>query len=66
MLEAWTSGKYKLNLHRVVNRSGTDRYSVPFFYNGHPDCVIRPLDGSKGKEFIVEEHLLSRYKASYG
>jgi isopenicillin N synthase-like dioxygenase len=66
MLEAWTSGRYKSNLHRVVNKSGTDRYSVPFFYNGHPDCVIRPLDGTKGKEFTVEEHLLSRYKASYG
>ena len=49
-----------------INTSGTDRYSIPFFYDGASDCVIKPLDGSKGKAFTVEEHMLSRYKATYG
>ncbi|KIX07437.1 uncharacterized protein Z518_02090 [Rhinocladiella mackenziei CBS 650.93] len=66
MLESWTSGAYKSNVHRVVNTSGTDRYSIPFFLDGNADCVIRPLDGSGGKEFTVEEHMLSRYAATYG
>ncbi|KAK6387169.1 uncharacterized protein PV06_07648 [Exophiala oligosperma] len=66
MLETWTGGQYKSNIHRVINTSGTDRYSVPFFYDGAPDCVIKPLDGSKGEEFTVEEHMLSRYQATYG
>jgi isopenicillin N synthase-like dioxygenase len=65
MLEAWTSGAYKSNVHRVINTSGTDRYSVPFFLDGNADCVIRPLDGSVGKAFTVEEHMLSRYAATY-
>jgi isopenicillin N synthase-like dioxygenase len=65
MLEAWTSGAYKSNVHRVINTSGTDRYSVPFFLDGNADSVIRPLDGSHGKAFTVEEHMLSRYAATY-
>ncbi|KIW70614.1 hypothetical protein PV04_02868 [Phialophora macrospora] len=65
MLEAWTSGAYKSNVHRVINTSGTDRYSVPFFLDGNADCVISPLDGSNGKAFTVEEHMLSRYAESY-
>ncbi|KAI1609304.1 hypothetical protein EDD37DRAFT_164711 [Exophiala viscosa] len=66
MLEVWVSGAYKSNLHRVINTSGVDRYSIPFFWDGNPDCVIKPLDGKKGKEFTVTEHMLSRYKATYG
>ncbi|OAP65114.1 hypothetical protein AYL99_01086 [Fonsecaea erecta] len=65
MLEAWTSGVYKSNIHRVINTSGTDRYSIPFFLDGNADCIIKPLDGSEGKAFTVEEHMLSRYAASY-
>ncbi|KAJ9616901.1 hypothetical protein H2200_000621 [Cladophialophora chaetospira] len=65
MLEAWTSGTYKSNVHRVINTSGTDRYSIPFFLDGNADCVIKPLDGSEGKSFTVEEHMLSRYAATY-
>jgi len=65
MLEAWTSGAYKSNVHRVINTSGTDRYSIPFFLDGNADCVIKPLDGSSAKAFTVEEHMLSRYAASY-
>ncbi|KAH0847267.1 hypothetical protein AYO21_07343 [Fonsecaea monophora] len=65
MLQAWTSGAYKSNIHRVINTSGTDRYSIPFFLDGNADCVIKPLDGSEGKAFTVEEHMLSRYAATY-
>ncbi len=65
MLEAWTSGTYKSNVHRVINASGIDRYSVPFFLDGNADCVIKPLDGSQGKPFTVEQHMLSRYAATY-
>lgn len=65
MLDAWTSGAYKSNVHRVINTSGTDRYSIPFFWDGNSDCVIKPLDGSKGKQFTVEEHMLAMYAATY-
>lgn len=65
MLEAWTNGTYKSNMHRVINTSGTDRYSIPFFLDGNADCFIKPLDGSESRGFTVEEHMLSRYAASY-
>jgi isopenicillin N synthase-like dioxygenase len=65
MLQAWTGGQYISNIHRVINTSSTDRYSVPFFLDGNPDCVIQPLHGAKGKSFTVEEHMLSRYAATY-
>lgn len=69
MLDVWTGGSYKSTVHRVINRSGGDRYSIPFFLDGNPDCVIRPLSGAEGKSdvkpFTVQKHLLSRYAASY-
>jgi isopenicillin N synthase-like dioxygenase len=70
MLQMWTSGKYISSLHRVINRSGTDRYSVPFFFDGNIDCVLKPLDGSapeKGKEGLtVEGHMRERFSSTYG
>jgi len=65
MLQIWTGGAYKSNIHRVINKSGTDRYSVPFFLDGNLDCVIKPLDGSNGESITVEQHMQARYAASY-
>jgi len=59
-LQLWTKNLYKSSLHRVRNRSGKDRYSVPFFFNGNLKCVLDPLDGSKG-EGITVEGLLSEF-----
>jgi len=69
MLDVWTNGAYKSTVHRVINTSGGERYSIPFFLDGNADCKIESLDDSagngKGKTFTVEEHMLSRYAASY-
>ena len=69
MLQMWTSGRYKSSLHRVLNRSGRDRYSVPFFFDGNIECVLRPLDGSEapgGKVLTVEGHMRERFSSTYG
>ncbi|PMD22894.1 citrinin biosynthesis oxygenase CtnA [Hyaloscypha hepaticicola] len=68
MLQMWTSGMYKSSLHRVLNKSGRDRYSVPFFFDGNVDFVLRPLDGSvrEGGDLTVEGHMRERFASTYG
>lgn len=69
MLQMWTGGKYKSSLHRVINRSGRDRYSVPFFFDGNIETVLEPLDGSGSgnvKALTVEEHMRERFQSTYG
>ena len=44
MLKLVTNGRFVSALHRVVNRSGRERYSVPFFANPSYDAVLTPLD----------------------
>lgn len=43
MLERWTNGVYKSTEHRVINRNGKDRYSVPFFWEPAFDTVVEPI-----------------------
>lgn len=43
MLERWTNGIVKASLHRVVSKSNTPRYSIPFFFEPNIDCNIGPL-----------------------
>lgn len=70
MLSKWTKNEYKSSVHRVINHSPCDRYSVVFFFEGNLDCQLNPLDGSgetEGEEVLtVEGHLLTRMGDSYG
>jgi isopenicillin N synthase-like dioxygenase len=73
MIARWTNDMFHSTLHRVVNTSGTERYSVPFFLSGNPDQVIECLpqcyaDGSAPKYPVttVENHLTEMYRQSYG
>lgn len=43
MLSRWTNGRLKSTPHRVMNRGGGERYSVPFFYDPHVRTEIAPL-----------------------
>lgn len=43
MLMWWSNGRYLSNLHRVRNRTGIERYTVPFFLNPDYDTVIAPV-----------------------
>ncbi len=43
MMQRWTSGRYVSTPHRVANRSGLDRISVPFFANPDYDAIVTPL-----------------------
>ncbi|MGH2340468.1 isopenicillin N synthase family dioxygenase [Segnochrobactraceae bacterium EtOH-i3] len=72
MIQRWTNGKYRSTLHRVVNMSGGERYSVPFFFSGNPDHVVACLPGclAPGEEpafppITVEGHMKERYATTY-
>lgn len=49
MMQRWTNGRFVSTPHRVRNRTGRDRISVPFFANPDYGAVITPLIGTGGE-----------------
>lgn len=43
MLHRWSNGRLLSTPHRVINRSGRQRYSVPFFFDPHMSTTVEPL-----------------------
>lgn len=68
LMARWTNGRFRSTRHRVINRGG-ERYSLPFFYNGHPEHPIVPIDPDELPLYApttVEGHLREMYQRSYG
>ncbi|KAE8358177.1 hypothetical protein BDV27DRAFT_169668 [Aspergillus caelatus] len=65
--------KYKSNIHRVINKSGRERYSIPFFFSGNPDYICEclpnccdPGEPAKYPPITVQDRVTEAYKESYG
>ena len=43
MMETWTDGRFVSTPHRVVNRSGRERFTIAYFAIPAYDVVVRPL-----------------------
>jgi isopenicillin N synthase-like dioxygenase len=43
MMARWTNDRFVSTLHRVVNATGRDRYSIPFFFGPSYAATIAPL-----------------------
>ena len=68
----WTNERYRSTLHRVVNISGKERYSILFFINGAinyevaciPTC-LRHGESAKFPPITVAEHFRMMYAKTY-
>jgi isopenicillin N synthase-like dioxygenase len=72
MMARWTNDLYQSTLHRVVNRSGRDRISVPFFLDGRGDvdvrCISTCLIGGQAPKYAPTtpaRHLEEMYRRTY-
>lgn len=73
LMARWTNDQYVSTLHRVINRSGGARYSVPFFFTGNPlheiACIpscLRPGEQPRYPVVTVEQHQRDCYQRTYG
>ncbi|CDO72161.1 hypothetical protein BN946_scf184970.g13 [Trametes cinnabarina] len=68
----WTNDVFKSTVHRAVNRSGVERYSIPLFFGSDYDVKLEPLpscvsDDCPPKYEVVTagEYVKSRLEATY-
>jgi isopenicillin N synthase-like dioxygenase len=73
LIARWTNDRFRSTVHRVVNASGRQRYSLPFFFSGNPDQVVECLpsclasgEAPKYPPTTVEGHLKEMYRRTYG
>jgi isopenicillin N synthase-like dioxygenase len=69
----WTNDRYRSTLHRVINVSGRERHSIPFFFTGNTDHLVTCLptclaagELPKHPPTTVGEHLMACYRRTYG
>ena len=51
MLHRMSNGRLLSTPHRVINTSGRERYSVPFFFDPHVHTTVAPLPGTGAPNF---------------
>jgi isopenicillin N synthase-like dioxygenase len=74
LMQRWTNGVYRSNMHRVKNNSSArDRYSIPFFYSPRPDsrieCMPTCTDRANPPKYppcTASEHTAEMFRRSYG
>jgi isopenicillin N synthase-like dioxygenase len=71
MLARWTNNLFPATLHRVINTSGVDRYSIPFFYDPNADAPVEVIptclaegEQPKYKPTTSLAHLQERFGAT--
>jgi isopenicillin N synthase-like dioxygenase len=72
MLELWSNNLFVSTRHRVINRSGRERYSIPVFYDPDYDVKVECLPNCSSAEnpprhapLVAGDYILSRYDGTY-
>ena len=72
LLGRWSTDRFASTPHRVINRSGTERYSIASFYDPDYDAVVDPrhLGASEAEcryaPVLAGDHILKRIADSFG
>ncbi|MGH9838615.1 MAG: isopenicillin N synthase family dioxygenase [Blastocatellia bacterium] len=73
MMTRWTNDTFASTPHRVINASGQERYSIPFFFATNYDTIISCLESCQGPDrparyppIAAGDYLAQRLKEIYG
>ncbi|HUA51929.1 MAG TPA: 2-oxoglutarate and iron-dependent oxygenase domain-containing protein [Candidatus Sulfotelmatobacter sp.] len=73
LLARWSNDRFASTPHRVVNRSGRERYSMPVFFDPDWDAVIDPRDCNlpvddtpRYPPVVAGEHIRGRFDRAFG
>ncbi|PCH40438.1 Clavaminate synthase-like protein [Wolfiporia cocos MD-104 SS10] len=68
----WTNDVFKSTIHRAVNRSGVERFSIPLFFGTDYNVKLEPLPGCVSEEnpakyevVTAGDYVKSRLEATY-
>jgi len=59
VLKVWSDGVFTSSTHRVINRSGAERFSVVFFFDPLYDTVVEPVLKNPDPDSIAPEDLFT-------
>ena len=72
MMKRWSNDRFLSTPHGVLNDSGTDRYSIAFFYSPNPTSVVECLPSCKGPDdppryppAVYRDLILEFFNANY-
>lgn len=72
ILSRWSNGRFASTPHRVINRSGRERYSQPFFFDPDMDSDITPFaacvpkgEAPRHAPVLWRDYLMQRIDRNY-